>query len=169
MLNRVADASILAIEDLKRKIDAADLDRAVRMMQRANVIHIVGYGPASWIAAYLSYGLNQLECRCRRIDSQPGMALKKISSLGSNDLLLAVCLSDDDDSAARIAAAARMRGIRAIAFAHSISHPLAAASDLFMAMPVSRDSRFQPWAARLAFAQVVLLALEKRQAGHTAC
>ena len=169
MLNRVADASILAIEDLKGNIDAAALDRAIGMAQRAGFIHIVGYGPASWIAAYLLHGLTRLEYRCRRIESPAEAALRTFSSLGSDDLLLAVSFSDDDDSAARLAAAARARGMRVVAFGHSIGHPLAAASDLFIALPVSRDSRFEPWAARIAVVQAMLLALEKRRAERAAC
>ncbi len=169
MLNEVADSSILAIEDFKRNVDAAAMDRAVKMLADANSIHVVGYRQASWIAACLFDGLVQLGCRCHRIDSPASVARRAVSALGASDLLLAVCLSDDDDSAVRVAAAAQAKEIPVLALAHRGDHLLAGASDLFMAMPASPESRFEPWGARMMFAQALLLALEKRQAGRAAC
>ncbi len=169
MLNEVADSSILAIEDFKRNVDAAALDRAVKMLADANSIHIVGYRQASWIAACLFDGLVQLGCRCHRIESPANVARRVVSALGASDLLLAVCLSDDDDSAVRVATGAQAKEIPVLAFAHRADNPLAGASNLFMAMPASPESRFEPWGAHMTFAQALLLALEKRRAGRTAC
>lgn len=164
MLNEVADSSILAIEDLKKNIDAAAFARAVEMLDGAGTIHIVGYRSASWITAYLFYGLTELGCRCYRIDSPENAARRNISVLGADDLLLAVCLSNDDDSAVRVAEAAREREIPVLAFAHSAEHPLAVASDHFIAVPVSPERRYRPWAVRMVFAQGLLAALEARRA-----
>ena len=164
MLNDVADSSILAIEDLKKNIDAAAFARAVEMLDSAGSIHVVGYRSASWVATYLFYGLTELGCRCYRIASPANAAPPNISFLGADDLLLAVCLSNDDDSAVRVAKAAREREVPVLAFAHSAEHPLAAASDHFIAVPVSPERRYQPWAVRMVFAQTLLAALEARRA-----
>ncbi len=166
MLNEVADATIIAIEDLKENVDAAVLRRAAEMLDSANTIHVAGYRQASWIAAYLFYDLTRLGCRCYRLDSPDGAAQRNVSVLGAGDLLLAVCFSDDDDSAVRVAAAARAREVPVLAFAHSTEHPLAGVSNLFIAMPASPARRFQPWAARMMFAQAFVFALEKRRAGR---
>ena len=178
MLNEVADATIIAIEDLKENVDAAVLRRAAEMLDSANTIHVAGYRQASWIAAYLFYDLTRLGCRCYRLDSPDGAAQRNVSVLGAGDLLLAVCFSDDDDSAVRVAAAAS---------AHSTEHPLAGVSRRARfryspsrirpstPWPVSQTSssrcrpparRFQPWAARMMFAQALVFALEKRRAGR---
>lgn len=164
MLNEVADSSIHAIEDLKKNIDAAAFARAVEMLDDAGSIHVVGYRSASWIAAYLFYGLTELGYRCYRIDPPANAARRNISLLGADDLLLAVCLSNDDDSAVRVAEAAREREVPVLAFAHSAEHPLAAASDHFIAVPVSPERRYQPWAVRMVFTQALLAALEARRA-----
>ena len=164
MLNEVADASILAIEDLKKNVDAAALGRAVGMLDGADTIHVVGYGQASWIAGYLFYGLTQLGCRCYRLDSPGGAARQSVSALGSDDLVLAVCLSDDDESAVEVAAAARARAVPVLSIAHSAEHPLALASSLFIAMPVVPQHRLQPWAVHMVFAQALLAMLEARRA-----
>jgi len=169
MLNEVADSSILAIENFKRNVDAVALGRAVKMLADANSIHIVGYRQASWIAVCLFDGLVQLGCRCHRIEEPADVAQRVVSALGADDLLLAVCLSGDDDSAVRVAKAAQAGQVPVLAFAHKADHPLAGASNLFMAMPASPESRFEPRAAHMMFAQVLILALEKRRAGRTAC
>ena len=169
MLNEVADSSILAIENFKRNVDAAALDHAVKMLADANSIHVIGYRQASWIAACLFDGLVQLGCRCHRIEEPANVAQRVVSALGADDLLLAVCLSDDDDSAVRVAKAAQAGQVPVLAFAHRADHPLAGASNLFVAMPASPESRFEPRAAHMMFAQALLLALEKRRAGRTAC
>ena len=59
MLNEVSDSSIRAIEELKRRVDADALRRAVEMLDSAGSIHVVGYNQASWIAGYLFFGLTQ--------------------------------------------------------------------------------------------------------------
>lgn len=169
MLNEVADSSILAIEDFKKNVDAAALDRAVRMLADASSIHVVGYRQASWVAACLFDGLTQLGCRCHRIEAPASVAARIASALGANDLLLALCLSDDDDSAVRVATAARAREVPVLGFAHRADHLLAGASNLFMAMPASPESRLEPWGAHMMFAQVLLVALEKRRAERSAC
>ena len=169
MLNEVADSSILAIEDFMMNVDAAALGRAVKMLADANSIHVVGYRQASWIAACLFDGLVQLGCRCHRIEEPANLAQRVVSALGADDLLLAVCLSDDDDSAVRVAKAAQARKVPVLAFAHRADHLLAGASSLFMAMPASPESRFEPWGAHMMFAQALLLALEKHRAKRTAC
>ena len=166
MLNEIADSSILAIEELKRNVDAAALHRAVEMLDGARSIHVVGYRPASWVAAGLFDGLTQLGCRCHRIVSPADSALRTVSALGADDLLLTICFSDDDDSAVRVAAAAQARKVPVLAIAHRIDHPLAGVSSLFMAIPASPESKFEPWAARMMFAQALILALEKRRAGQ---
>lgn len=166
MLNKVANSSILAIEDLKKNIDAAAFARAVEMLDGAGSIHVVGCRSASWVAAYLFYGLTELGCRCYRIDSPGNAARRNISFLGTNDLLLAVCFSNDDDSAVGAAEAARKREVPVLAFAHSPEHPLAVASDHFIAVPVSPERRYQPWAVRMVFAQALLGALEALRARH---
>lgn len=160
MLNEVADSSILAIEDLKKNIDAAAFARAVEMLDGAGSIHVVGYRSASWIAAYLFYGLTELGRRCYRIDAPASAARRNISVLGADDLLLAVCLSNDDDSTVRVAEAAQEREVPVLAFSHSAEHPLAVASDHFIAVPVFPERGYQPWAVRVVFAQALLAALE---------
>lgn len=169
MLNEVADSSIRAIEDFMMNVDAAALDRAVKMLADANSIHVVGYRQASWIAACLFDGLVQLGCRCHRIEEPADVAQRIVSALGADDLLVAVCLSDDDASAVRVAKAAQAGEVPVLAFVHRADHPLAGASNLFMAMPASPESRFEPRAAHMMFAQALLLALEKRRAARTAC
>ena len=165
MLNEVADSSILAIENFKRNVDAAALDRAVKMLADANSIHVVGYRQASWIAACLFDGLVQLGCRCHRIEEPANLAQRVVSALGASDLLLAVCLSDDDDSAVRVATAAQAKEIPVLAVAHRGDHLLAGASNLFMALPASPESRFEPWGAHMTFAQVLLLRIGEAAGG----
>ena len=164
MLHNVADMSIAAIEELKRNVDAVALRQAIGMLDRARSIHIVGYRPASWIAAYLFYGLTQLGCRCFRVESPADAAQRHVSALDREDLVVAICLSDDDASAVRVAAAAQARGVPVLAFANSADHPLAVASSLFIPLPEFPERRFQPWAPRMTFVQALLAALEAYRA-----
>ena len=164
MMNEVSDSSVRAIEELKRRVDAVALRRAVEILDSASSIHVVGYNQASWIAGYLFFGLTQLGCRSYRVVSPADAARQNVSALGTDDLVVAICLSDDDDSAVRVALAARAREVPVLAFAHSAEHPLARASNLFVAIPASPERRFQPWAAHMVFVQALLAALEARRA-----
>ena len=164
MLNEVSDSSIRAIEELKRRVDADALRRAVEMLDGAGSIHVVGYNHASWIARYLFFGLTQLGCRCHRIASLADTARQYVSALDADDLVVAICFSGDDDSAVQVASAARAREVPVLAFAHSADHPLAGASSLFVAIPTSPARRFQPSAAHMVFAQALLAAVEARRA-----
>lgn len=160
MLHEVADSSILAIEELQGSVDRAALRRAMEMLDGARSIHVVGYRPAGWLAAYLFYGFTQLGCRCYRIDAPADAAQRNIEVLDAEDLLVAICLSDDDDSALRVASSAQARQIPVLAFAHAADHPLAAVSSLFIPFPAFSGRQFQPWAPRMVFAQALLATFE---------
>ena len=94
ILNGFADASALALEHLKADIDGGALREAVRMMDGAKAIYVIGQRRAFPVAAYLAYGLIRLEYRCHLLDSVGGMVPQQVATMRSDDLLIAVSFAE---------------------------------------------------------------------------
>ena len=90
ILHGFADASAVALDHLKADIDGDALRAAVRMMDGAKAIYVIGQRRAFPVAAYLAYGLIRLEYRCHLLDSVGGMLPQQVATIGADDLFVAV-------------------------------------------------------------------------------
>ena len=169
ILTEFADASVLAVNRLKAETDGAALRQAVRMMDEANNIFVIGQRRGFPVAAYLAYGLIRLEYRCQLLDSVGGMLAQQVATMQADDLLIAVSFAEYARPVVEIVSHARpvveivsqahIRKIPVLALTDSAVSPLARKADLYFAVPDSEVHRFRPLAAQIVLAQSLILAL----------
>ena len=159
ILNGFADASALALEHLKADIDGEALREAVRMMDGAKAIYVIGQRRAFPVAAYLAYGLIRLEYRCHLLDSVGGMVPQQVATMRSDDLLIAVSFAEYSPPVVDIVSDAHIRKVPVLAVTDSMTSPLARNSSLYFVVRDAEVHRFRPLAAPIVLAQSLIIAL----------
>ena len=159
ILHGFADASVLALEHLKVDIDGDTLREAVRMMDGATAIYVIGQRRAFPVAAYLAYGLTRLEYRCHLLDSVGGMLPQQVATIGADDLFVAVSFAPYAQPVVDVVSDAHIRNVPVLAVTDSMASPLARNSRLHFVVRDAEVHRFRPLAAPIVLAQSLIIAL----------
>ena len=159
ILSEFVDASKLALESLKTDIDSETLSDAVKMMDRANAIYVIGQRRAFPVAAYLAYGLTRLEYRCHLLDSVGGMVPQQVATMDADDLLCAVSFAEYAQPVVDVVSDAHIRNIPVLAITDSLASPLSRNSSLSFVVRDADVHRFRPLAAPIGLAQSLIVAL----------
>ena len=159
ILSTLSDASVLAINQLKRDLEADKLRQAVRMLESARFIHVLGQRQAFPVAACLSLGLLKLGRRCQLLDSSAGMLPQRIANLTPDDLLVVIGLSDFSRTVLETVPEAHQRGVPVLAISNSLTDPLARNSGLNLLVRDPEVHYFEPLAPYIVLAQTLLAAL----------
>jgi len=159
ILNGFTEAPALALEHLNTDIDREALRKAVRMMDGAKAIYVIGQRRAFPVAAYLAYGLIRLEYRCHLLDSVGGMVPQQVATMRNDDLLVAVSFAEYSPPVVDIVSDAHIRKVPVLAITDSLTSPLARNSSLYFVVRDTRVHRFRPLAAPIVLAQSLIIAL----------
>ena len=159
ILNGFADASVLALQHLKADIEGDALRQAVRMMDEAKTIYVIGQRRAFPVAAYLSYGLTRLEYRCHLLDSVGGMLPQQVATIALDDLLIAASFAEYAQQVVDVVSDAHIRKVPVLAITDSMTSPLARNSSLYFEVRDAEVHRFRPLAAPIVLAQSLIIAL----------
>ena len=159
ILDTFADASVLAIEQLKARIDADTLREAVRAMRVAHCIHVIGRGSAWPVTACLAYGLFNLRLRCVVMDAQVGLMSEQVEAMSPEDLLIAAELEGDSQPLIDAVASAQARQFPVLAFTDDPLSQLARHSSLCFVIQDAAIYGAVPLAPHVALAQSLIVAL----------
>ena len=159
ILHGFSEASVLALEHLKADIDGDALREAIRMLDGANSIYVIGQGRAFPVAAYLAYGLIRLEYRCHLLDSVGGMLPQQVATIGIDDLLVAVSFAGYNRPVVDAVSDARIRNVPVLAVIDSMASSLARNSSLHIVVGDTEVHRFRPLTAPIVLAQSLIIAL----------
>ncbi|MDE0520627.1 MAG: MurR/RpiR family transcriptional regulator [Boseongicola sp.] len=159
ILHGFADASSFALDHLKEDIDGEKLREAVRMLDGASSIYVIGQRRAFPVAAYLAYGLVRLEYRCHLLDSVGGMLPQQVSVIGTDDLFVAVSFAEYAKPVVDAVTDAHIRNVPVLAITDSIASPLARNSSICFVVRDAEVHRFRPLAAPIVLAQSLTIAL----------
>ena len=163
ILSAFVDASKLALGHLKADIDGDALREAVRMIDGASSIHVIGQRRGFPVAAYLAYGLMRLEYRCHLLDSVGGMVPQQVATMSTDDLLVAVSFAEYAQPVVDVVSNAHIRKVPVLAITDSVTSPLARNSSLYFVVRDTEVHRFRPLAAPIVLAQSLVIALRQHR------
>ena len=163
-MNTFADASILAIRHLREHIDPEKLGEAVRIMDAAESIYVVGRGQAVPVAMCLACGLIELHRRCVLLDGVAGTIGRQTAVIDPGDLLIVASFGDEAPVLVNAVADAHERAVPVLAIVDRIANPLVRNASLCFAVRNLDLHRFWPLAPYIVLAQSLILALENRKA-----
>lgn len=125
ILQEFADSSLLAPGTLKGDIDDGPSRAAIRMIDGAHSLYVIGQRRAFPVAACLAYGLTRLEYPCHLLYSVGGMLPQQVATIGKRDMRLAVRFAEYAPPVAKAVSDAHIRKFPVLAITDSPARPLA--------------------------------------------
>ncbi|EHL99667.1 SIS domain protein [Acetobacteraceae bacterium AT-5844] len=159
-------AAIHSAERLSETIDAAMLERAVKLLAGADTIYLLGSRRAYPVAAYLAYALRKLEIRCHLIDQAGGLAPEQVALMSQKDALLAVSFSPYTPATLELVGKAAERGIGIVALTDTPFSPLLSSTAVWLEVTEADHAAFRSLSGTFVLAMTLAVATaEQRNRG----
>lgn len=161
IVEEFANAAIVGLEHLKDSIDAAQLERAVQLLGKADIVHLLGQRRSYPVAAYLSYGLSHLGIRSCLLDSVGGMLEEQLRLVGKHDVLVAISFKN---YAPEVVAAVESLAARlpVIAITDSALSPVARPAAVSIEIHEEEVEGFRSLSVQMCLALCLLVSLGER-------
>jgi DNA-binding MurR/RpiR family transcriptional regulator len=158
LLGQFVSDGIAALEHLQETVRAAEIDKAVRALTKANDIYILAQGRSFPIAFYLHYALTRLDRRSHLVDGIGGVSRQQAKLIGRDDVLIAVSFKDYARDVVAIVDDCRTRGVAIVAITDSPVSPIARDAAAFFEAEDDTDLPFRSLVAPICLAQTLVVA-----------
>ena len=165
-LTQLADSAIGELEQLREHLDATLFTRAASMVVAAKRVNVVAQRRAFPVAAYLAYGLSQLEIPTILMDSVGGMLQQQARLLREGDVLIAASFRNYSPEVVEAATGAHRNGVPVIAFTDHAVSPLAKAASLRFDLGDNLALPFRSLVGAMCAAQALVVSVGYAQAEH---
>jgi DNA-binding MurR/RpiR family transcriptional regulator len=159
ILTRFAEANVAALQHLCEETKAADLDRAVQILRKAETIHLVAQRRAFPLAAYLYYAVSKIGRRAHLIDAIGGMDTEQRQLMSPKDALVAITYADYTPRVVETVAFAAQRKVPVIGITDQPLSPLTPQSDVVFYVEDAAVHDFRSLGASMCLAQALVVAL----------
>jgi DNA-binding MurR/RpiR family transcriptional regulator len=159
ILTRFAEANIAALQHLCEETKAADLDRAVQILRKAETIHLLAQRRAFPLAAYLYYALSKIGRRAHLIDALGGMDMEQRQLMSPKDALVAITYADYTPRVVETVAYAAQRKVPVIGITDQPLSPLTPQSDVVFYVEDAAVHDFRSLGASMCLAQALVVTL----------
>lgn len=153
---------IASLQDLLLDIAEADLKKAVTLLEKAEVVYLIGQLRSVPVVDLLRYILTMLGKRCVLLDPGGGLATHMARAIRKTDVLLAVSFRFYATEVVNIVDETAARKIPIIAISDSTLSPLAKAASVLLVAPEHQHAFSRSLAAPMCLAQALTIALAAR-------
>jgi len=161
-LHELVLKDIASLQELLTDIDAASLDAAVNILEKADTIYLIGQLRSGPIVEFLRYVLTMLGKRAVLLDAGGGLATHMAKTIRRNDALLAVAFRFYANEVVNIVEQVGERQVPVIAITDSTLSPLAKNAAALFSVPERQYSFSRSLAAPMCLAQALTLALASK-------
>ena len=168
ILARFSELDQTAIRKLQGETDARQLRAAVKLLNGARIVGLVGTRRAFPVATYLAYGLSHLGRRARLLDGLAGMLREEALLLEPRDALIAVSFKPYADETLGVVRACRDKGVAVLAITDSAVSPLGSVSDVMLEVVDAQLEGIRSLTASMCLAVSLVVALGHAQKRPTA-
>jgi DNA-binding MurR/RpiR family transcriptional regulator len=158
-----AQAGEKSIGDLRRRLDPAELEKAVTFLARAETIYLAGLRRSFPISAYMSYAFGKLGVRHVLIDAVGGLAAEDVSFATPKDCLLAISFAPYASETVSLTQAAVTRKVPVLAVTDSPFSPLAPLASQWIEVREDNFEGFRSMAATLTLAMTLTVAVAEKR------
>jgi DNA-binding MurR/RpiR family transcriptional regulator len=159
MAREFFEASRSGLEELANGLDDGQFADAVRLLQKADSIHVVGVRRAFPVAAYLSYTLQHINKPVHLVSGLGGMYREQMRSVRGRDVVLAISFSPYGKETQFCARIARLSGARLLVITDSQLSPLARNADAVLTVTEGSAFAFRSLASVMSLCQALFVAL----------
>jgi DNA-binding MurR/RpiR family transcriptional regulator len=158
LLGQFVSSGIAALEHLHESVRTSEIDKAVRVLGKAEDIHIVAQGRSFPVAFYLHYAFNRLDQRSHLIDGIGGLARDQARLIGRNDVLIAISFKDYAQDVVAMVDDCRTRGVAILAITDSPLSPIARDAAAAFETEDDMNQPFRSLVAPMCLAQTLVVA-----------
>lgn len=162
MLRDLVVRDMAALQDLLGSVDEVELQRAVRMLERADTVFVAGQLRSSPIAELLRYLLTMLGKRAVLLDAGGGLAPHIARTMGPRDALIAISFRHYAHEVVAIAEEAKRLGTPVLTITDTTLSPLSRKASVLFAIPEHDYTFSRSLAAPMCLAQALMVALAAR-------
>ena len=153
---------IASLQNLLAEVAEADLGKAVTLMEKAEVIYLLGQLRSSPVAELLRYILTMLGKRCVLLDPSGGLATHMARAIRKTDVLFVISFRFYATEVVNIVDEAASRRVPVIAISDSTLSPVAKAASVLFSVPEHEYTFSRSLAAPMCLAQALTVALAAR-------
>ena len=147
----------MALQNLPQTVSDADLTAAVRLVDGAEAVYVVGFRRAFPISSYLAYSLQQAGKRTVFVDGVAGLARQQVQSLTPRDLLIAVSYHPYADETVHAVETAAAQGAPVLSISDSLVSPVAKPATVTLQVRESEIRAFRSLSASMCLAQALVI------------
>ena len=159
ILHIFAQANNQALNQLVNQASAEQLESAVKILNEANNIFIIGLKRSFSIACYLDYALHHLDCNSFLINGLGGMFTEQLNRVKEGDVVIAISFSPYAQETSEIMNITAKKGVKQIAITDSQISPLVTFSDVSFIIKEAQIKGFRSQCSTLTLAQTLVIAL----------
>lgn len=159
---------IASLQDLLNNTEPEKLGEAVGLLEKADVIYLIGQLRSVPVVELLRYVLTMVGKRCVLLDPGGGLATHMARAMRKTDVLLAVSFRFYANEVVNVAEEAVVNGVPIIAISDSTLSPLAKSARVLFAVPEHEYTFSRSLAAPMCLAQALVVALAARLQNNTA-
>jgi DNA-binding MurR/RpiR family transcriptional regulator len=156
-LTEFVQGNALALQNLPQTVGAADLKAAVRLIEAAEAVFVVGFRRAFPIASYIAYSLQQVGKRTLFVDGVAGLARQQVATVTPKDLLIAVSYQPYAGETVEAAEVAAAHGAPVLAISDSLVSPIAKAANVTLQVREAEVRNFRSLSASMCLAQALVI------------
>ena len=157
LLSEFVEGNTMALQNLPQTVSDADLTAAVRLLEAAEAVYVVGFRRAFPVSSYLAYSLSQAGKRVVFVDGVAGLARQQVQMLTPKDLLIAVSYHPYADETVHAVETAAARGAPVLSISDSLVSPIAKPATMTLQVRESEIRAFRSLSASMCLAQALVI------------
>ena len=167
ILREFSVANTASLQHMSDEISADDILRAVEILGKAHLVHVMGVRRSFPVAAYLGYALNHAGCKAHLLRGMAGLVTEQVQLMEPKDVLIAISAHPYAAETRAVADAAVRVKVPVIAMTDSLVSPLARVAKLSFILHEAELRGFRSLAANFCVAQTLVVALALRSSGQS--
>lgn len=170
VLQAFSRANIVSLEHLQADAASLPLQQAIRLIQKARIVHVLGLRRSYAVAAYLAYALNRVGQSAVQITGLGGAISEQASTAGPEDLLIAISFPPYAAGTLQVCEQVRAQGAKRLAITNAFMSPVARDADLVLEVNDAELLGFRSLTSAMCLAQTLAMGLafgkrDKRRKG----
>ncbi len=169
VLRAFSQANMVSLEHLRDDAASLELDRAIRLIRQARLVHVLGLRPSYAVAAYLAYALNRVGRPSVQITGLGGAIAEQAGAVGPRDLLIAISFPPYAADTLQVCEQVQRAGAKRLAITDGVLSPVARGAELVLAVNDAGLLGFRSLTSAMCLAQTLAmgLAFRDRRGGQT--
>lgn len=163
VLRAFSQANIVSLEHLRDDAASLPLDGAIRLIQKARLVYVLGLRRSYAVAAYLAYALNRVGRPAVQITGLGGAIAEQASAVGPRDLLIAISFPPYAADTLRVCEQTHHAGARRLAITDTVLSPVAQHAELVLQVNDAGLHGFRSLTSSMCLAQSLAMGLAFRQ------